>query len=503
MKHLSPEVHMPAHTRPLPAAWRGLAPWPLLLILFWILQPGTAHAIPAFARQTGVNCVACHAGGQFPELTPFGRQFKLTGYTLGTRSDVPISAMAVASMAKVANRAKSDDPSADFQKNGDLIFATASLLGGGKITNNLGLFAQVTYDPYATQDDAGKFHGHSNADNISLRYADHAVTPTTDLIWGVTLNNNPSISDPWNTAPAWMQYVPVPSPSSYQFIDGNSPYPGLAAGGNLAGVTLYGFWNQHVFAELGAYGSANGAMRIMSAGVPKADNTQLRGLNPYWRLAYEQSWGDHHLMLGTTGMLARVYDDPLDTSDPANTHRFRDLGLDVQYQYLGDPHTVTAQLVYTSNRHRYPDTQAGQAVAFVDSTGNALPVTNATDTTHLLRGKLSYVYQATYGGSLSLFRLSGTTNTATLSSGFDPDTLSITTDPNAAAPSLRVNGNLSGNPGTRGWTTEAFWIPEEHWRIGAQYTAYSRFNGLGSNYDGFGRNAKDNNSLFVYAWVAY
>ncbi|MEO6147078.1 MAG: hypothetical protein ABIT70_08515, partial [Sulfuriferula sp.] len=45
-----------------------------------------AHAVPSFARQTGQNCVACHAGGQFPELTPYGRLFKLTGYTLGERA---------------------------------------------------------------------------------------------------------------------------------------------------------------------------------------------------------------------------------------------------------------------------------------------------------------------------------------------------------------------------------------------------------------------------------
>jgi mono/diheme cytochrome c family protein len=32
---------------------------------------------------------------------------------------------------------------------------------------------------------------------------------------GVSVNNNPSVSDPWNTAPAWMQYVPVPSARYY------------------------------------------------------------------------------------------------------------------------------------------------------------------------------------------------------------------------------------------------------------------------------------------------
>jgi hypothetical protein len=40
-------------------------------------------------------------------------------------------------------------------------------------------------------------------------------------------------------------------------------------------------------------------------------------------------------------------------------------------------------------------------------------------------------------------------------------------------------------------------------RIGAQYTFYTKFNGASENYDGFGRNAHDNNSLFLYLWAAY
>jgi hypothetical protein len=68
---------------------------------------------------------------------------------------------------------------------------------------------------------------------------------------------------------------------------------------------------------------------------------------------------------------------------------------------------------------------------------------------------------------------------------------------------MRVGGNLSGNPGTRGGTLEAFWTPLQNLRLGAQYTLYERYNGASHNYDGFGRNASDNNSLFVYAWAAY
>lgn len=463
-----------------------------------VLLPRQASAIPLFNRQTGQNCVACHAGGQFPELTPYGRLFKMTGYTIGQRT-IPVSGMAVVSYSKVADTSKSDDPNADFQKNGSLILPTASLFLAGKITDNIGAFAQITYDNYASQSDDGKFHGHTNVDNVDIRYADRFIDTRRDLIVGVSVNNNPSVSDPWNTAAAWMQYVPVPSPTSSQFIDGSAPYPGYGSGGNVAGITAYAYWNQMLYAEIGGYRTADGVFRFMSGGLANADVTKLNGINPYWRLAINHEWGAHSLMVGTSGMVADVYDDPLDTSDSSTTHHFKDLGLDAQYQYLLDPHSVTAQVAYMKTHHRYPGFLVGQAAAFVDSSGNALPNSNETDTVDVLRAKLTYVYHAKYGGSLGLFNLTGSTNTANQTSGFDPGTGAITLAPDVS----RVNANLTGDPATRGWTYEAFWTPIQYMRLGVQYTTYSRFNGASNNYDGFGRNARDNNSLFLYVWAAY
>ncbi|MEJ8836025.1 cytochrome C [Ramlibacter sp. AN1133] len=483
-----------------PRAWRAAAAFLAGAVLALVCAP--AGALPLFARQTGQNCVACHAGGQFPELTPYGRMFKLTGYTIGERT-VPLSAMAVVSNSRVRNTSKSDDPAADFQKNRDTIFATASVFLGGRITDTLGAFAQFTFDPYATQSEDGAFHGHTAADNIDLRYADRFIDASRDLVFGVSVNNNPSLADPWNTAPAWMQYVPVPSPTSSRFVDGNAPYPSFAAGGNIAGLTAYGFWNRTLYAEAGSYGTARGPLSFLHAGIPNSENTKLKGLNPYWRLAWNHEWGPHSLMVGTSGMRARIFDDPADTSDSGTLHHTLDLGLDSQYQYLLDPHAVTAQFAYLRSRHTFPNALAGQDVGFVDAAGNPLPVTNARDTSNVLRGKLTYVYQARYGGSVGVFNLTGSTNTANQSSGFSPDTLTVTTDPAAAAPSQRVGGNFSGNPATRGATLEAFWTPVQYVRIGAQFTHYTRFNGASTNYDGFGRNARDNDTLFLYLWAAY
>jgi hypothetical protein len=241
---------------------------------------------------------------------------------------------------------------------------------------------------------------------------------------------------------------------------------------------------------------ARGLTSFMSAGLDDASTTKLRGVNPYWRLAVNRAWGPNSLMIGTSGMVARVYDDPLNTSDPASTHKFTDLSVDAQYQYLLDPHTVTAQVVYARNRHHYPAALANQPAAFFDSTGAAtLAASNESDTNNVLRAKLSYVYQAKYGASVGFFSLTGSTNTANQSAGYDDTGSLIKTD--------GVASNLSGNPATRGLTLEAFWTPIQYLRIGAQYTAYNRFNGASTNYDGFGRNARDNNSLFLYTWLAY
>ncbi len=40
-----------------------------------------AEALPSFARQTGQPCGACHT--DFAGLTPYGRRFKIGGYTYG------------------------------------------------------------------------------------------------------------------------------------------------------------------------------------------------------------------------------------------------------------------------------------------------------------------------------------------------------------------------------------------------------------------------------------
>src|SRR5277367_4537964 len=54
--------------------------WKLFALFLLCGFATPSWAVPSFARQTGMTCAACHT--VFPELTPFGREFKLNGYVL-------------------------------------------------------------------------------------------------------------------------------------------------------------------------------------------------------------------------------------------------------------------------------------------------------------------------------------------------------------------------------------------------------------------------------------
>ena len=46
-------------------------------------------------------------------------------------------------------------------------------------------------------------------------------------------------------------------------------------------------------------------------------------------------------------------------------------------------------------------------------------------------------------------------------------------------------------------------LPKENIQLIAQYTMYNKFNGKSTNYDGSGRNASDNNTLYLMLWVLW
>ena len=112
--------------------------------LIGVVAAQPARAIPAFAQQTGQPCKTCHVGGFGPELTPFGREFKLGGYTLRTKSSIPVALMAIASFTHT--RKDQIPPPDRLRANDNLAVDQVSVLGGGGVGEHFGGFAQVTYD---------------------------------------------------------------------------------------------------------------------------------------------------------------------------------------------------------------------------------------------------------------------------------------------------------------------------------------------------------------------
>ena len=459
-------------------------------ILISCVFMGPSEAVPAFARQTGQDCVACHVS--WPELTPYGRYFKLTGYTIGKPAlssegvnFIPLAIMAQGSITSTRNNTTTDPNTGETttvnQRNNSAVFCCVSLFLAGKVTDNIGGFVQWTYDNLATTAD-GSLGGHSAIDNTDLRLAGKYSAPGSgepDWLYGLTLNNNPTVEDPWNSTPAWgFPFTASPlaqTPAAATLIDG-----GLAQ--QVAGVGAYAFWQKTLYGAVAAYRTANVAGNLLRAGTPY--NTPggvitVNNFNPYWRFAYAHDWGPHSIMFGTYGMVVNVFPDNLSTSTP--TDRYRDIALDAQYQYITDPHTFTAQATYIwekqSYNASYPITQETGA-----GYGAGPTPANPTDTLRTFKVKGTYYYERKYGATLAYFQTMG------------------------SADEGLYGADDSGNPRTpnsNGYILEFDWVPIQNLRLLLQYTGYSKFNGASHNYDGTGRNARDNNTLFFDVWVAF
>lgn len=441
-----------------------------------LLAPGSAQAVPSFARQTGMACEACHT--VFPELTPFGRRFKMHAYTIDNLPQVsgmsankdqtlvlnqvpPLSFMLQASYT--STKAKLPDsqqgvgsvPADALAQNGQVLFPQqASLFYAGRIAPNFGAFVQMTYDGTS---------GTFGWDNTDVRYA----RPASDtFLWGISANNNPTVQDLWNTTPAWQspfdqRSATAPTPGASTMIDG-----GLAGAG-VAGLSVYGSWNDLVFGEVGAYRSAPAAAQIDST-----STNVVHGMAPYWRLAYERQWDRNSWEVGAYGVDVNMFPGG-GNALAGPTNHYRDWAIDSQYQYIGDENLVSVTATYIKENQTLDATYAAGGSA------------NPTNSLKTVRVGTSYYYQRRYGGALGYFSTTGTTDATLYPTG------------------VPVGGYANGSPDSRGWSAEFDWVPYENTKFALQYTAYSKFNGGGSNYDGMGRNASDNNTVYLLGWINF
>lgn len=436
----------------------GRAGFCLMAILS--LMPQISQAVPSYARQTGLACAACHT--TYPELTAFGRNFKLNGYTMtgiqqiestrkGTEAGVkinevlPISAMLTASVSQLGKAQPGT-------QNADIAFPQEfSVFFAGEITPHIGSFIQVTY----AQED-----GSFGFDNTDIRYANHASVAGADTIYGLTVNNSPTVEDPWNSTPAWgfpFASSPVaPGPAASPLI--------AELGQDVAGAGAYTMWNNHLYANVSFYRSAH------QGDFPPNDLSEMtiKGLAPYWRLAWQQNFGADNLEVGTFGMQTRLYPDGVS----GLTDKYTDTALDAQYEHAMGTNLLTVRGSYL---HEKQDLTRSFNDSVSANPSNDLNTLNLNGTYHL--------------GS-----------TAAFSAGYFSTTGD--TDTGLYAPNP-VDGSLNGSPDSKGYILQATYLPWQNTQFALQYTGYTKFNGAGSNYDGSNRDASDNNALFLHAWLVW
>jgi hypothetical protein len=493
----------------------GLAiSWAALLI-----APDVAEAVPSYARQTGQPCATCHM--DFPTLTPYGRRFKLLGYTTGGRrcsdtgprpslladevramksylgedaggskgSDLasraglnpealpPIAFMVLPSFTHTAKNVPSNpDATPSFAVNDNTVLQTFSAFYAGQIYCDLGAFVQVTHDidsPYKT----------FFLDNTDIRYARSLNFSGHSVIVGASINNNPTVQDIWNTTPAWgSPYVgapgAAPGPSAGTQIE--------ALGGTVIGAGAYAYIDDLLYLELSSYRPQSratmDALGNDPSGAVKFDRPAM-----YWRAALEKNWAEHSLMVGTFGMNVNVYPGA-DPTQPAD--RFTDIGLDSQYQFNGLRNAITVKASYIKEYQKLNGT-------FISGGSD-----NLHDTLSVYKLTGTYVYDKTIAASAQRFKIAGSHD----------DTL--------YGPASSF-ASPTGKPNSAGWVFDLSYIPFNRggpsawpWlnsRIGISYTAYTELDGLnnaGAGVPSFcagnGSNkASDCNTTYVYLWTAF
>jgi hypothetical protein len=434
------------------------------LALFAAIVAPRAMALPSFAQQTGQPCSACHVGAFGPQLTPFGRAFKLGGYTLAApdTQSLPLAAMLVA--AQTHTRADQPDNAGPHDgRNDNFSVQEASLFVAGRVSDHVGVFAQTTYS------DIDRL---LTLDNAEVRYAQPLKLADKPAILGVSVNNNPGVQDAWNTLPAWrfpyMASELVPEIAAAPLIEGGLEHQVIGASG-------YAFYDNAWYAELGAY-------RSLSHGVLAAlnveDSGRIGGIAPYWRVAYSHDTKGRSWSLGAFGLDARLHPDRA----PGPADRYRDIGVDGSLQLFDmGPHVVTVNGAYV---HEHQNRAASYAVG---------ASANRSDTLDSTAINASYYYDAHYGVTLGRFMLRGSVDDGLFAPG--PATGSRTGKPDSAGTIIQADWTPFG-------AADSWHAPWANLRLGVQYTFYDKFNGAAHDYDGFGRSARGNDTLFVFLWTA-
>ncbi len=425
-----------------------------------------ANALPSFTRQTGAACTQCHTQSFGPNLTPFGRDFKLGGYTMGggKASNIP-AVSAVVSGSFTNTKGNIQDPTTGkggYNTNNNFSFDSVDAFYAGKIYGKVGAFAQVAYDGVANT---------VQMDNTDIRFADNMDIMDTPVTYGISVNNTPTVQDLWNTTAWSFPYngsALQPGAGTSALVDG-----GLAA--QVGGATAYTMINNILYLEAGGYTSlANGIQK--GIGIPTDARMEVDGAAPYWRAALQKDWKGHFFAVGHYGMMANVFQGR-DHSTGASD-RFTDIAFDATYQYMANPkHIFEVKSIYI-----YEDQKLSAW-----NINNGLN-RNAKSYLNTFKFNTSYTFDQTYGVTFAYNNVKGS-NVSTLNTADDGTTYYSYGKPN----SDYYTAELVYIPFGKSGSTLAPWL---NLRTSLQYIGFAKVNGSTQQ-------VSDNNTFMINGMLAF
>jgi hypothetical protein len=432
----------------------------LVVLLSTVLRTNPAVALPSFAIQTGQPCAACHIGAFGPQLTPYGRDFKLHGYVASDGRDhgLPLAWTAMASFTHTLEP-QPGGAAPGFKPNDNIALDETSLYWAGRITPEVGGFIEFMFDGVSQQPQFG---------NVDIRRASEGELFDRDVLWGITINNSPTVQDPWNSTPVWgfpYNRSPLaPTPMAATLVDG-----GLAQ--RAAGAGAYVLWNELLYLESDVYkGLDTGALRAVGQ-VPVDDGDQTTAFMPYARVALIEDWKNDHLEIGAYGISANILPGGNQTFGLFN--RVTDAALDATYQFISDPTKVTSDRLsaHATYIHEIARMEASSA-----ETLTGMLLDHSLDTVRL---DVSYSFAATVTPSVQYFRSTGTAD------------INYWSTPNGSPNSDGMIFEVAYVP----WGKPDSPFPNVNFRLAVQYVNYFRF-------DGSSIGARNNNNVFFSLWSA-
>ena len=379
-----------------------------------------AHAIPSFARQTGFSCDVCHT--VFPHLTPFGKDFKLHGYTMDTSKAVQSDAsnnnmpgldinkipmLSVRIVSRWNNQAGGQQTVPGGVVTGGQGFMShpggfggqdvlnlvgdSSIYVAGKIAPHLGTFLELT-----GIDDEGGSLGLGIFDLALV--GNDTTLGSKRLVYGVRAVNAMDMGDPSNTFGMWgLTSILMAMSTHNTLFDPNQAV--------LEGGELYGMWGDFdtggLYASLGVYNpSANqtGNGFVQGNIATNGSFEGSTGENGAVRLAYYiPTFSNVHTEVG-----AYTYFGPESMLAPtASTvgiykDNFLSYGIDAQAQWITDNNLAELFAVFESEN----DSKFYGSDAF----GGTSYATNGTSVSRTGIGIMAdYYFRRTYGAYLKYF----------------------------------------------------------------------------------------------------